>query len=45
ETVDHLAHCCSRLVNGAETPGAASAVAYEAAMTLYDDVFGSHPSF
>ncbi|MBA8800851.1 AraC-like DNA-binding protein [Rhizobium sp. RAS22] len=45
ETVDHLAGCCSRLVNGAETPGAASAVAYEAAMTLYDDVFGSHPSF
>lgn len=45
ETVDHLAGCCSRLVNGAETPGAASAVTYEAAMTLYDDVFGSHPSF
>lgn len=45
ETVDRLAGCCSRLVNGAETPGAASAVAYEAAMTLYDDVFGSHPSF
>lgn len=44
-TVDRLAFCCSRLVNGAETPGAASAVAYEAAMTLYDDVFGSHPSF
>ncbi|WP_320196445.1 AraC family ligand binding domain-containing protein [Agrobacterium rosae] len=45
ETVDHLALCCSRLVNGAETPGAASAVAYEATMALYDDVFGSHPSF
>ncbi len=45
DTVDRLAFCCSRLVNGAETPGAASAVAYEAAMVLYDDVFGSHPSF
>ncbi|NTF33876.1 AraC family transcriptional regulator [Rhizobium skierniewicense] len=45
ETINQLAHCCSRLVNGAETPGAASAVAYEAAMVLYDDVFGSHPSF
>lgn len=45
ETIDHLASCCSRLVNGAETPGSASAVAYEAAMVLYDDVFGSHPSF
>ncbi|KXG87427.1 AraC family transcriptional regulator [Agrobacterium bohemicum] len=45
ETIDHLASCCSRLVNGAETPGSASAAAYEAAMVLYDDVFGSHPSF
>jgi AraC-like DNA-binding protein len=45
DTINHLASCCSRLVNGAETPGSASAVAYEAAMVLYDDVFGSHPSF
>ncbi|WP_416797395.1 helix-turn-helix domain-containing protein [Ciceribacter azotifigens] len=45
ETIDQLAHCCHRLVTGAETPGAASAVAYEAAMALYDDVFGSHPTF
>ncbi|TCR00609.1 AraC-like DNA-binding protein [Neorhizobium sp. JUb45] len=45
QTIDHLAHCCHRLVNGGETPGLASAIAYEAAMTLYDDVFGSHPNF
>lgn len=44
-TIDHLAFCCHRLVTGGETPGAASAIAYEAAMALYDDVFGSHPTF
>ena len=34
--------CCLRLVEGeGETPGAASAIAYEAAMALYDEVFGS----
>ncbi|MBT9371310.1 AraC family transcriptional regulator [Rhizobium sp. CSW-27] len=44
-TIDHLAHCCHRLMTGGETPGAASAIAYEAAMVLYDDVFGSHPTF
>lgn len=45
KTVDTLAYCCHRLVRGGETPGLASAIAYEAAMALYDDVFGSHPSF
>lgn len=45
ETIDQLAHCCHRLITGAEAPGAASAIAYEAAMALYDDVFGSHPTF
>jgi AraC-like DNA-binding protein len=45
ETIDQLADCCHRLVTGGETPGAASAIAYEAAMALYDDVFGSHPTF
>nr|WP_292653797.1 AraC family transcriptional regulator [Mesorhizobium sp.] len=41
-TIDHLADCSVRLITGAVSPGAASAVAYEAAMALYDDVFGSH---
>jgi AraC-like DNA-binding protein len=45
ETIDQLAHCCHRLVVAGETPGAASSIAYEAAMALYDDVFGSHPTF
>jgi transcriptional regulator GlxA family with amidase domain len=45
QTIDHLADCCHRLVTGGETPGMASALAYEAAMALYDDVFGSHPTF
>ncbi|KXF74928.1 AraC family transcriptional regulator [Paramesorhizobium deserti] len=45
KTVDQLAHCCHRLMHDGETPGAASAIAYEAAMVLYDDVFGSHPTF
>ncbi|MCJ9668714.1 MULTISPECIES: AraC family transcriptional regulator [unclassified Neorhizobium] len=44
-TIEHLADCSLRLINGAETPGRASAIAYEAAMALYDDVFGSHPIF
>ncbi|WP_170251386.1 AraC family transcriptional regulator [Rhizobium sp. SEMIA 4085] len=43
-TIDHLADCSLRLVKGASTPGAASAIASEAAMALYDDVFGS-PAF
>ncbi|MFW8609335.1 AraC family ligand binding domain-containing protein [Rhizobium beringeri] len=43
-TIDHLADCSLRLVKGATSPGAASAIAYEAAMALYDDVFGS-PAF
>lgn len=42
ETVDHLADCGLRLVREGTTPAKASAIAYEAAMTLYDDVFGSH---
>ncbi|MBB4186536.1 AraC family transcriptional regulator [Sinorhizobium terangae] len=45
ETIEHLADCSLRLITGGETPGRASAIAYEAAMTLYDDVFGSHPVF
>ncbi|WP_105404259.1 MULTISPECIES: AraC family transcriptional regulator [Neorhizobium] len=44
-TIEHLADCSLRLIDGAETPGRASAIAYEAAMALYDDVFGSHPIF
>lgn len=40
-TIDHLADCSLRLVKGATSPGAASAIAYEAAMALYDDVFCS----
>ncbi|BCP55430.1 AraC family transcriptional regulator [Kaistia sp. 32K] len=42
ETIEHLADCSLRLIDGGETPGAASAIAYEAAMALYDDVFGPH---
>ncbi|WP_026187280.1 AraC family transcriptional regulator [Ensifer sp. BR816] len=45
ETVESLADCSLRLITGGETPGRASAIAYEAAMALYDDVFGSHPVF
>jgi AraC-like DNA-binding protein len=41
KTIDRLANCTLRLLKGeAETPGAASAIAYEAAMHLHDDVFG-----
>jgi AraC-like DNA-binding protein len=40
-TIDKLASCILRLMEGkAELPGAASAIAYEAAMALYDDAFG-----
>jgi AraC-like DNA-binding protein len=43
ETVEHLARLSLRLIDGdGEQPGAASAIAYEAAMTLYDDVFRLH---
>jgi AraC-like DNA-binding protein len=42
ETVDHLADLSLRLTREATTPARASAIAYEAAMALYDDVFGSH---
>jgi AraC-like DNA-binding protein len=39
--IDKLASCVLRLVQGkAETPGEASAIAYEAAMALYDGAFG-----
>ena len=41
-TIDHLADCSLRLIRDAKTPAVASALAYEAAMALYDDVFGSH---
>ncbi len=42
--VDHLADCTLRLINGgADRPGSAPVIAYEAATALYDDVFGSHP--
>lgn len=40
-TIDRLADCTLRLMRGqGETPGSASAIAYEAAMHLQDDVFG-----
>ncbi|NHT75492.1 AraC family transcriptional regulator [Rhizobium sp. PP-F2F-G38] len=46
ETIEHLADCSYRLIHdGGEMPGRASAIAYEAAMALYDDVFGAHPVF
>lgn len=42
-TVERLAASCLRLVDGeAETAGRASAIAYDAAMALHDDVFGAH---
>jgi AraC-like DNA-binding protein len=42
ETLERIAECCLRLIEGkGETPGAASAIAYEAVGALYDDVFGS----
>lgn len=43
ETIEHLADCSLRLIENAETAGRASSIAYEAAMALYDGVFGSHP--
>ncbi|PYB72378.1 AraC family transcriptional regulator [Rhizobium wuzhouense] len=46
ETIERLADCSLRLIaGGTDAPGKASAIAYEAAMVLYDDVFGSHPVF
>jgi AraC-like DNA-binding protein len=42
ETLERIADCCLHLIDGkGETPGAASAIAYEAVGALYDDVFGS----
>jgi AraC-like DNA-binding protein len=41
-TIDHIADCSLRLIREAATPARASAIAYEAAMALYDDVFRSH---
>jgi AraC-like DNA-binding protein len=39
-TINKLAQCCLKLVEGqGETPGAASAIAYEASMALFDDTF------
>ena len=44
DTVEHIARCCLRLIDGeGENAGAASAIAYEAATALYDDVFSSAP--
>jgi AraC-like DNA-binding protein len=41
DTIDSIAACTLRLMRGeAETPGHASAIAYEASMHLYDDAFG-----
>lgn len=41
QTVEQLAACSLRLIRGeGDRPGAASAIAYEAAMLLFDDVFG-----
>ncbi|MDQ0440353.1 AraC-like DNA-binding protein [Kaistia dalseonensis] len=43
DTVERIAACCLALIDGrGETPGKASALAYEAAMALYDDVLGPH---
>jgi AraC-like DNA-binding protein len=43
EAVEKLARCSLRLIKGeGNTPGAASAIAYEATMILYDDLLGSH---
>ena len=45
ETIEHIADCSLRLIDGpVETAGAASAIAYEAATALYDDVFSSSAS-
>jgi AraC-like DNA-binding protein len=42
ETIERLAGCCLKLIEGnGEMPGAASAIGYEAACALFDDVFGS----
>jgi AraC-like DNA-binding protein len=42
ETIELLAACSLRLIdNPLDTAGSASAIAYEALMALYDDVFGS----
>lgn len=42
ETIERIAACSLRLIDGeGETPGAASAIAYDAVGALYDDVFGS----
>ncbi len=45
ETIEHLARCTLRFVEGeGETPGAASAIAYEAAMALFDEHLRLAPS-
>jgi AraC-like DNA-binding protein len=45
EAIDRIARCCLRLVEGeGETPGRASAIAYEAVMALYDEVVGPYGS-
>ena len=42
QTIESLARCSLSLINDqGETPGSASAIAYEATMALFDDVFGS----
>jgi AraC-like DNA-binding protein len=42
ETVERIAECSLRLIQGdGAMPGRASAIAYEVAMTLYDEVFRS----
>lgn len=41
-TIDHLADCASRLVTEAANPAQASAIAYEALMALYGDIFDTH---
>jgi AraC-like DNA-binding protein len=44
-TIEHLAACSLRLAEGDDAaPGRVSAIAYEAAMALYDDVFGGEIS-
>ena len=44
-TIEQIAACSLRLIEGASgTAGAASVAAYEALMALYDDVFSSEPT-
>ena len=44
ETIEALASCTHQMVTSQDaSPAHASAIAYQALMALYDDVFGPHP--